>query len=224
MIVSKCKSDQLPLFVGGVDMKFRTMAQTRNFVGDWCEVATAAASGARRMKTDCNADICPDLMFDDRTYFESKAIGKTGSAIVYAHRAENDQRFCDRGNRLFYWMWNHGTAAGEMRSIYELREGLSCTIKSLAIVEFQTLYAILKSHPLKVLNNKKKTPAGARLGYGSPTYKHGWNVRLKIINDALCETFTGARLNVYGRSVEVPVVRAAERSHFDFLLRGRMFE
>src|SRR5436190_19304275 len=113
MIITRIKTDPFPLFACGADLKFRTMAQTRNFVGDWCECATAAASGAKRMRTDCTADICPDLEYGPGVYFESKSIGKTGAAIVYARRAGKDQRFIDVGHRRFDCLRNHRTRAGD---------------------------------------------------------------------------------------------------------------
>jgi hypothetical protein len=225
MIVSSVKSsEQMPLFPMGSDKVFRTMAQTRNYVGDFFEAATAAATGAKRMKTDCNADICPDLHYGGETYFESKAIGKTGAAIVYTHRADNDARFLATGRSLYYWFWRHATPAGEMKSLYQLRSHLTQSIQSAAIIEFSQLHRILAAFPIKTLNNKKRTPIGARLGYGTETYKMGWNVRLSAIHEALPVVYLDAAFYVFGSIVRVPVIRAAETAHFEFFQDTTLFQ
>lgn len=64
----------------------------RTWIGDFFEAATAAITGGVRLKTDCSADICPDIKISDRLYIESKSVGINGSLIIF----NSDRRPADQ--------------------------------------------------------------------------------------------------------------------------------
>lgn len=223
MIVSKPKNFDPLLFAQGSDRTFSSMAQTRNYVGEFFERLTENLTGALRMKTDCNADICPDLKFNDDQFFECKAIGKSGAVIVYTLRVENDAKFVSTGRRLHYWLWNHSASPGKTKTLYELHAELAVSVRNLCIIDFDSLHAIIKSFPEKILNPKKQCPKGERSGYGAERYKVGYSVRLSAISETLNTTKSMIQSHAFGRAVSIPIIRAADATKFNFIFRDTLW-
>lgn len=180
---ARVRFDQPDLWNDARDFHFKSFAQTRNYVGDFCEAATAAASGAQRIKTNGTFDVCPDLKFDDRTFFESKAVGKSGSVIIYDSRFEKDIDWTrEHGADLFYWIWRHDLDCQNVATLFDLRRGLGARMRYAMIIAHSTLAEIVAERPKKMLN-KQYAGDGARLGYGtrSKGYGFGWSIPTSLI-------------------------------------------
>lgn len=153
----------------------------RSWVGDFFEELTAGVTGATRLKTDCNADICPDLRFTPDTFFECKGIGQSGQAIMYKRRFEKDRRFIDTNDtEIFYWFWRHKAAVLDSETIGDLRRALAAGVYAVAVISRGTLESIISARPLRRINSKYTT-AGKRNGYGSDNYGTGWTIPLSRI-------------------------------------------
>lgn len=153
----------------------------RSWVGDFFEELTASITGATRLKTDSNADICPDLRFAADTFFECKGVGRSGQAIMYQRRFEKDRRFIDQNTaNVFYWFWRHKAAVLESETIGDLRTALAASVYTVAVISRRTLEEIISTRPLRRINSKYTT-AGKRNGYGSDNYGTGWTIPLSRI-------------------------------------------
>lgn len=183
MIISGTRSTVHPLlWQGADDVLIKTSAQTRNMVGEFFEIATATAFNGRRHKTDGAADVCPDVSFGDRIFGESKAIGLTGSVIVYRVRHNKDERFESTGARLFYFLWNHATAIDGIKTRSELRRNLARSVVDLIVVSRDAMEPAFANLPCRILNSAY-TRAGKPLGYGAASkgYGDGWSIPLNAL-------------------------------------------
>lgn len=86
-----------------VDKLILTDGEARWATGEFFEQAAADVSGGLRLRTDSTCDICPDVRFEDETYFESKGVGRGASVLFYECRMEKDARFIAAGHSLVYW-------------------------------------------------------------------------------------------------------------------------
>jgi hypothetical protein len=129
---------------------------------------------ADRVKCDSTADICPDLRVGSSNVFvESKAIGQSGQAILYANRVAKDRRFMREGNRIVYAFWRHRFAALKAATIEELWRGLGASVECVSLIDAATLATILRGREKRRINSRYMK-SGVRNGYGSNGYGVGW--------------------------------------------------
>ena len=168
--------------------------------GDFFEQATAMLSGGERLKTDSRCVTCPDVRFTEKTFFESKSVGKTGAAIIYKTRLRRDKQFCNKGRELLYWCWCHRYRVGDAKSLAELHAGLAGELLDVLVFRFDHLYAACRHVEPKLLNNAY-SKSGKRLGWGSRGYGWGWNVSMRAWRTASQDLLVVPRLMVYDQQL-----------------------
>jgi hypothetical protein len=185
-----------------------TVPGCRTWIGDFFEQATAAVTRGIRLKTDCSADICPDIKISDSVYIESKSVGINGSLIVYDSRLQKDKNFVARGVSLYYCFWQHNFHIHDGILLRDLRDGAAKAVKSVVIVTFAELARILESDGrLKTLSRKEGLPhrGPQRRGFGSHGYTAGYQERLSLVRNQLDLQPRAPRgwrnVKVYGRSL-----------------------
>lgn len=182
-----------------------TAAAARSWVGDYFESQTARLTGAVRLRTDCRADICPDLRYDDRTFFECKGCGKNQNVTFYRGRVEKDLSFIEAtGSAVVYWLWSHSFPVNEAGDLTELREGLRQTTRRLVVVGHDVLAAVVRDRQPRTLNTAYTRNGTYRLGYGNARagYGEGWCVPLSVFAER-CHT---AHVRTRGEYVGFPVL------------------
>jgi hypothetical protein len=166
------------LFAGADDFDFRCMAQTRNHVGEFFEAATAAVINGRRLKTDGEVDICPDVQIAPGIFAESKGVGQSGAAIIYECRIEKEMKFArEHAARYFYFFWHHATQAAQEPSLYALRSSLAHSVRSLTILDLETVWSMTRDKAPRMMNPAYS--ATHRVAYGSYKYGTGWSIPIK---------------------------------------------
>jgi hypothetical protein len=133
-------------------------------------------TGARRLKTDCNAEICPDLYFDDDVWFECKSVGKTSAIIIYEHRHEKYLRFVSRGNSLYYWIWHHSGKVGAAETANDIRREVASSLRSVYVIDQRTLHGLLSGTPQSLNSHYYSGGLGREVFRGA-----GWKVPIKAI-------------------------------------------
>lgn len=157
------------------DPLLETTGAKRSWVGDFFEELTKKVSGAGRIKTSGEADICPDLQFDRDTYFECKGVGNSGQAIMYEGRYYKDQRFIEEEKvSVFYWIWRHKFGVIKADTMSELRAGLAATTFAVAVIDRSTLARYLIQRPVRRINSRYMKSSGMLNGYGDEAYGTGW--------------------------------------------------
>jgi hypothetical protein len=188
MKISKTIEDrQLPLFdtrkttliqcthLKGGDQENKPHGQVRTIVGNFFEDITQLVLGGRRHKTDCQADYCPDISAGS-DYYEVKAAGRTNQTFIYEGRLEKDNKFCNLGHSLYYFVWHHKLDTKQYygQSIHDLETGLLNSIVGQYRIRFQDIYKICKSKKAEKLNSQ----------YGGPdkkTYGAGYRINISEI-------------------------------------------
>lgn len=171
--------------------------------GQFFEDATRSASGAVRLRTDASCDICPDLRYDQQTFFETKGVGRGASVIFYECRFHKDRRFMEStGNQIVYWFWHHTYPVLQAESYDVLYAGLARSTKRLLIVDHDLLARFVTDKPTRKVNSAY-TESGDRLGYGENGYGIGWTLRLSWFAERCERLFSIMRLSVGKR--EFPV-------------------
>lgn len=172
------------LFPGATEHRLTTLAAMRNVTGEFAENCTAAASGGIRLKTDGTYDVCPDVQTEDG-FCESKAVGKSGNAIVYQARLEKDLNWTRAGPPLYYWFWYHRCDLKPLVGAYpwDVRQHFAGRLRSVAVLTLASLACICADVKPKVLN-KQYSHRGCRLGYGdlSKGYGVGYSISRKSIH------------------------------------------
>jgi hypothetical protein len=174
------------LFVGATERPLPTLAAMRNVTGEFAEHCTAGASGGVRLKTNGTYDVCPDVFVEEcRAFCESKAVGKSGNAIVYQARLEKDVVWtAERGASLYYWFWYHRCNLTPLVGAYpwDVRQHFAGRLRGAAVLSLASLVAICASVKPKVLN-KQYSQRGGRLGYGdlSKGYGIGYSVPRRAV-------------------------------------------
>jgi hypothetical protein len=149
----------------------------RSWVGDFFEEAGARLTGATRLRTSGLCAWCPDLRWDDRIGFECKAVGNSGSVIIYQCRLEKDlEQSARHGVELWYWIFRHTAPVLGTLFIDDLRQKLAAATIKVACVPLADLAAACYEMPLRRVNSAY-TSAGKRLGYGQKQYGIGWTIR-----------------------------------------------
>ncbi len=202
MKIGRLKSVEKQSALFEVDRLLLTTGAKRSWVGDFFEEATSKLTGAKRVKTSGEADICPDLMFSAKTFFECKGVGNTGQAIMYDNRFDKDRRFIDEeGVQLFYWFWRHRFGVVGADSMNELRRGLGATSFAVGVIDRATLEAVIAGREKRQINSQYMK-SGGRNGYGSKGYGMGWAFPTKLVFDR-CPVRRRVARTVYGVAVEV---------------------
>lgn len=183
MKIGRMKSTEAQGTLYDYDRLLETTGAKRSWVGDFFEELTAKTSGARRVKTSGDAEICPDLRFDPATFFECKGIGLSGQAIMYEDRFKKDRRFInEHGVNVYYWFWRHNFGVMQADSMNSLRAGLASTVATVGVIDRRTLEAILKARPKRRINSRYMK-SGGRNGYGEEGYGIGWAFPIKLVLD-----------------------------------------
>lgn len=156
-----------------------TPHSARNWVGDFYEEATASLTRGCRYRDSAAYEICPDVGVG-YWFFESKAVGRSGTAIVYQGRLAKDRRLVvESGRDLFYCLWQHNFATATAQTREELYAALSRHTLRLVIVPLATIENYCLSRPVKVLNTGY-TKTGAKLKYGSSEKGYGWGWAIPV--------------------------------------------
>lgn len=156
------------------DAPVKSSGSVRNIAGNFIEKCTEKVSQARRLKTDCRAEICPDIGFGNRIWFECKCVGRTNSVIIYKHRLEKDRRFVESGESLYYWLWNHGAKLMDADTIPAAEDRILYSLRSLTIVDHETLVSLL-GKPCRSMNSMYYS------NHGNIHKGDGWALPLKEI-------------------------------------------
>lgn len=225
-----------------------TFASARNWTGDFFEEATRVATGATRYRTDCRVKVCPDLQWvppptkqrvDRRVFFESKAVGRTGHAIIYQNRWLKDLAWLKKTRScMYYWFWSHKTSVMLCPNLFELRCSLARMIRTVYILPVCSLDTILQERPLRVLNTSiirsgdnsgkrsgygkgNELPVGAKLPYGfqSSSYGIGWSIPLTLVSKVCRSTYNLCLpISVYGHVIPQIKVSTGNEEALKFLL------
>lgn len=207
---SKARVSQGTLF--SAERPLETAGAARSRTGDFFEELAKFALVADRIKVDSTADICPDLRIGSSNVFvESKAIGNSGQAILYANRVAKDRRFIREGNRIVYAFWRHRFAAMGAKTIEELWRGLGASIECLSLLDERTLRGILQGRPKRRINSRYMK-SGVRNGYGSNGYGVGWCFPYSSILAACSPTLFEASGEPYGIEVAGVPIFATRRA------------
>lgn len=188
------------LFSGCGDRRMKTNAEVRNWVGDYFEFLTQQVTGARRIKTDSQQLICPDLHWYETTFIESKGVGKTNHVIIYKTRQEKDLQFIEAGHSLYYFIWNHKAHCYQHEFRSTLQVDLLDTLKTVFVVPHSVIVKIISILPLRVLNTAYTKDRKHKLGYGQRNTGEGWSIGLQHFRDQLHRE---SKFCIEGREVEV---------------------
>lgn len=188
------------LFPAAGNRQFKSPAEIRNWVGDFCEELTAVVTGARRISTDGTRSICPDLHWFDNTFIESKGVGKTKHVIVYRVRMDRDIEFVQAGHDLWYFIWHHKARCYEVGDMDGLHRVLLEEMKCLYVVPFAEMVRATEGIALRVLNTSYTKNGRHRLGYGQKGYGDGWSIGLHILQK-ICQREID--FNVRGKNIKV---------------------
>jgi hypothetical protein len=188
---------QPPLF----DAPLKAAGSMRNICGEFVELCTAKVTGARRLKTDSNAVICPDLHYEDRTWFECKSVGKSNFSIIYSHRWEKECQFVVDGNAVMYWIWNHAGKVGSADTPGNVRREVAEKLKAVYVVSHPVLSDLLQGLPVD-LNTHYYTG-----GPGRKTYRGtGWKVPISRLRNVTAYMGRTAPMHIRGIFVRsVPI-------------------
>lgn len=194
-----------------VNRPIRSMGESRWAVGEIIEDLTAAATGAIRLRTDSRVVMCPDLRYSPSLFFETKAVGKSGSAIIYRCRMEKDLRFMAEGHRLVYWFWRHAYPVTQATHFEELRQGVLSTLRYILIVDAALLHAEVTKKPVRVVNSAYADPQIDRsLGYTRNGYGIGWTVPLSRLVEMASRVY-----------VHYPIETFVSSPEYSLFFRGR---
>lgn len=175
MIVSAPKfiNPQRWLWDSPNDRDITSVGVSRSFVGEFYELATVAmCPGAVQLRTDCTADICPDVWHGRKTYSETKSVGPTSQGMIYDWRHVKYTYFFELGNELFYWFWNHSAKPNQSETLQEMYADLASKTFRVAIVSHLTLNKYLRCRLTSMLNYQ--------YGKGRKGKKNGMGYRFPI--------------------------------------------
>jgi hypothetical protein len=179
------------------DKPFISMAQTRNWSGDFFEEATGRLVAGVRLKTHGGAEVCPDVRVGDNVFVESKGAGKNGAVIVYDARMAKDIHWtAERGASLFYCIWHHNAdCITDKPSMRELRRKLAISVRYVLLIPLADLAARCVPEKKRVINSK---PARKGQGFGGRGYRDGWSMRLADFRAGCGEPCEVGGVEAYG--------------------------
>lgn len=200
MNLPRPKSTEVQLKLFEDDQRIKSMGHLRWAVGDYYEQLTRQVSGAARLMTDSNADICPDHHFLARTYFECKAVGKTGRTIFYTGRIARYDQFFNLGNAIDHWIWCHNVRVGHIRSFNALHSLLLENTRQLLIIDFPLLKEIISKHPQTPINSQYNIRVRKGGYHNNEEYGSGWSIPIKTLRE---HCFKIPALIVGNRTIDV---------------------
>lgn len=169
---------------------------SRYWVGEFCEELTARVSGAKRLKTDSKADVCPDHEFSSEIYFESKASGKTPQIILFSFRLNRYLQFIEQMDvKVYYWIWKHRSSTGGCETVESLQRTLAASLEYVLVVDHDTILQCTKECRFRTVNS------GCRNGLG-------WTIGLKklMTQSGDPQGFVPPDFSVYGIPIpEIPI-------------------
>lgn len=172
----------------------------RNICGDFVERCTSKLSGGRRLVTDSRYSVCPDLYFAPSTYLECKSVGKANYTIIYKHRWEKENEFCEAGNSIFYWLWRHHGNFKKSQTVESVRFQLSRSFLGVYILERSVLSTLISqqdSVPLNKYYYSNKHSKGTFKG-------EGWKLHLRDLQDCCFNPIAIMCLPVVGYTIGLP--------------------
>lgn len=181
-----------------------SMASLRTLCGDFFEDLTRRVSGAHRLKTDSRNWICPDLMLSVDEFLETKSMGRTNCVLIYKHRLEKEQRFCNTGMHLHYWIWSHAAKLAGSPTQEDVRCRLSWHLRAVYILRFSTLVEIVKNEKVKTINNlyySNKHRGGEKRGIGYSIHRDVLRQNCAKIGETKSTTISGTPVKsvpIYG--------------------------
>ena len=161
------------------DTQEMTHGMCRVMVGDFMEEATACLTSSVRLRTDCRCEICPDIQYSRRLFFESKSVGNTDQAIIYQSRLRKDADFCLRGYQLCYWFWHHHCQVSKAESKTALFHEIALRMQDVMVVPLRMIWRRYGHKSPKLLNNAMARNGKMKTGWGGPSYGYGWNIPLQ---------------------------------------------
>ena len=164
-----------------------TMGVARQVTGDFFEELTAACTRGTRLRTDCTADICPDVLLSNNVFVEVKAAGVSGSVIFYQDRHLNSTKFAAT-SKLVLFFWHHKFKTSNALSVAELKRGLAASIQSLTILSFSTFCEALKSQRLRRVNQQSL----------------GWAIPIRRVQESYCKQvgYLSPQFSIQGATVQ----------------------
>lgn len=195
------------------DKILKSTGSCRTWVGDFFEEATVQVSGAKRLKTDSNCEICPDHQFDEITFFECKGSGKNKQVILYDTRLEKDLRLSKSGRNLCYWIWCHNLRLKGIDTLSELRTRLAEETSEVLICSMGAIWRMVVDKPTRVVNS------------GWHDGAQGWTISTKQLKDQCFKAMKGGHLNevsVYGTVLTEVRVFVSEPYFESFIKVGRV--
>jgi len=163
---------QLPIWDWVGNVTFTSWAQTRHATGQFAEELVLKLLGGEAMVTDGQADICPDIRLDARTYLECKSVGRGKNGILYEHILDRGVRFVRRNKvKLFYVFCIHSLGrAGDSADLFALRRRMATSIDRLIIVPFSEVVEYTKTARLQKMNYRSASRTG-KLNEPMPGWK-----------------------------------------------------
>lgn len=152
----------------------RGMGHCRTVIGRLAERLTAELVGGVVHKTVAG-HYCPDVS-NIFGYFESKAVGRSNTAFVYAGRLVRDAEFVADGNRLEYVVWRHGASTGDTETVGELERLMLANLLGVYVIPFAAVRQICHGLRIEKLNSAYGNHLGSREMYGS-----GYRIPLKLL-------------------------------------------
>lgn len=154
-------STQLPIWDWVGNIQFTHWAQTRHATGDFAEELVVKQFGGRRMTTDGQADICPDVELSKTDYLEVKSVRAIGQGIIYEHIIDRAQRFVRRNRvKLRYAFVIHDTKPKDSPDLFALRAEMATNIKAIILVPFETIVGLTQTLKMEVMNYRSKAKSG----------------------------------------------------------------
>ena len=178
------------------DVEEMTHGMCRVMAGDFMEEATAVLSSSVRLRTDCRCEVCPDIQYSKRLFFESKSVGNTDTAIIYQSRLRKDCDFCMQGYQIMYWFWHHHCQVSKTESKTELRHEIARWMQDVLVVPLRMIWKEYGHRGPKLLNNSLAR-VGKQHGWGAAGYGWGWNIPLNQWRNVCTDVITVSGLVVY---------------------------
>ncbi len=152
---------QLVLWDWVGNVHFTHWAQTRHATGQFAEELIVKLFGGNLMKTDGQADICPDVELSKTDYLEVKSVRSIGQGIIYEHILDRAQRFVRRNRvKLRYCFVVHDTKPTDSPDLFALRREMAANIKCVIVVPFPTILKLTQKLKLEIMNYRSKARTG----------------------------------------------------------------
>lgn len=125
--------------------------RVRLLTGEFFELLSEERLGMSRHMCVSKYDYCPDLSRGTR-YFECKAMGLSGSTLIYSGRLEKDQVFAEK-HSLSYLIWHHTCQSEQCETESDLFCELRNSVQWAAIVPLESIVALCRETGETPLNS-----------------------------------------------------------------------